>query len=278
MIKLWLKCFLCQVYFRHLNSVVLQGNENGRSENWIAFRGPKILFHDILRNHKLENHETSSIPKLILLDIISFTNINSVSAGGDRPSMISRKDLWLVDLPPFHKSVWSTAESPGNCLFRWRNDDRPNWLKPLWWRLPPSFSNSAMVGFLGVVGEGRKAVRSVSVAPSRRKFWGCGAQCSPLGVSSLFTWGSPGVHRHVIMISRSRLKTWDQERGPTWALPALLHVCEMKPKAITINNSRQQNWYLNTSDSKCPINDDGRRCSPIPTDLQASCLKSGHIF
>ena len=104
-------------------------------------------------------HETSGVPCLILQDIISFTNINRVSAGARPEPMIFRSRLPLVNPPPITRSYWSRRPLSHISFNRRRNDDRPNWRRPLKVHhasaaVQAHIQELCEVGFLDCVGGG----------------------------------------------------------------------------------------------------------------------------
>ena len=169
-------------------------------------------------------HETSGVPCLILQDIISFTNINRVSAG-DRPEpMIFRSRRPLANPPPITRSYWSRRPLSHISFNRRRNDDRPNWRRPL----KVHHASAAVQAHIQscvkwvswiVLGEGMKgragaAVRSVSLSCQSREEVSC-VHCDWLsGWGGIFSFhlgplsaptqlGFQRAKTLVIMISRS---------------------------------------------------------------------------
>ena len=115
---------------------------------------------------------------IILQDIISFTNINTVSAGGARKPMIFSSLISLVESTPELVPDWSRGPISPGCVVRHGSLAGHNWRRPLWCIRPGRRGSEAGLaeewsgvewsgveyGFLGLfeVGGGG-GVRSVSL-------------------------------------------------------------------------------------------------------------------
>ena len=116
---------LCGEYQFSERELLLVWELTGGTAGKITIPAANILFHHIYCSIKpVGNHETSRGPKLILLDIISFTNINSVSAGGDWTS-------WSP-LGPYHWSSGAASRALVGRQFR-RGGPSLRWWSAFGW-------------------------------------------------------------------------------------------------------------------------------------------------